>query len=312
MHEFCMISVNVYRFEEALRMHEPGVALPYWDSTLDDAMDNPVSSLLWTSKYMGNGDGDVVSGPAAGWVSAVGRLQRQFGRFSRLMKKPDIDQIMTKCLLKEIESPTANGTNNLEWRHGGPHVWVGGDMSGLDTAAYDPVFFMHHAFIDYIWEKFRRRQMTVCGKDPSTDYPTVSTYSDAHRPYDAMVGFKSWTNLDGIRSSWTDNWYSYADSPTCSDCCPGCGYPPPIVCDYVRNMCVAASRFNASHIIARGSDGLAQFETGAFSAELGLPLEKTAVLTRNRGRLFAAPPSDGRTVFTAATDILTARSGGTF
>ncbi|KAH3859074.1 hypothetical protein DPMN_101720 [Dreissena polymorpha] len=48
--------------------------------------------------------------------------------------------------------------NNLDILHDGVHDWVGGDMSHVAFAAYDPLFLMHHAFIDYIWEQFRRQQ----------------------------------------------------------------------------------------------------------------------------------------------------------
>jgi tyrosinase len=36
--------------------------------------------------------------------------------------------------------------------HGSIHNEVGGDMAGFDTAALDPVFWMHHANIDRLWE----------------------------------------------------------------------------------------------------------------------------------------------------------------
>ncbi|KAH3824746.1 hypothetical protein DPMN_126599 [Dreissena polymorpha] len=51
-----------------------------------------------------------------------------------------------------------NASSNLEKLHDEVHDWVGGDMGYLGSAAYDPIFYMHHAFIDYIWEQFRRRQ----------------------------------------------------------------------------------------------------------------------------------------------------------
>ncbi|KAH3823070.1 hypothetical protein DPMN_124868 [Dreissena polymorpha] len=40
-------------------------------------------------------------------------------------------------------------------------MWVGGDMSNTPAALYDPVFFLHHVFIDYIWEQFRTRQSSL-------------------------------------------------------------------------------------------------------------------------------------------------------
>lgn len=53
-----------------------------------------------------------------------------------------------------------NNKHNLELLHDGVHDWVGGDMGAVPYASYDPVFWMHHAFIDYIWEQFRKQQQT--------------------------------------------------------------------------------------------------------------------------------------------------------
>mgnify|MGYP002652424430 CR=1 FL=1 len=39
--------------------------------------------------------------------------------------------------------------------HGAVHVQVGGDMGGFNTAALDPIFWLHHANIDRIWEVWR-------------------------------------------------------------------------------------------------------------------------------------------------------------
>ena len=88
------------RFEEALRRHDPTVFLPFWDSTIDNDMDNPVNSILWTSQYFGGGTGDVVDGMAAGWVTSQGNLERNYGRRSRLLSKDQIRNILTRCNLR--------------------------------------------------------------------------------------------------------------------------------------------------------------------------------------------------------------------
>jgi tyrosinase len=39
----------------------------------------------------------------------------------------------------------------VEGMHGGVHTWVGGAMTLISVAAYDPVFWAHHAMIDRLW-----------------------------------------------------------------------------------------------------------------------------------------------------------------
>src|SRR5207237_349537 len=43
----------------------------------------------------------------------------------------------------------------LEDIHGAVHVWVGGEMGRIDWAAYDPIFWAHHANIDRLWARWQ-------------------------------------------------------------------------------------------------------------------------------------------------------------
>ena len=82
-----------------MRAVDPTVFLPYFDSTIDFAMDNPVNSIIWSSEYFGNGVGAVTSGFAANWVTDTSNLERDYGRGSIIMKKQHIDQVLTQCSL---------------------------------------------------------------------------------------------------------------------------------------------------------------------------------------------------------------------
>jgi hypothetical protein len=47
------------------------LAIPYWDTTLDDNLPFPADSLIWTNDFMGAVDenGTVISGPGANWLT---------------------------------------------------------------------------------------------------------------------------------------------------------------------------------------------------------------------------------------------------
>lgn len=55
--------------------------------------------------------------------------------------------------------------------HGLSHAWVGGYMYVLRVSPNDPAFYLHHAFIDYLWERFRIKRQTRYQRE--NDYATV-------------------------------------------------------------------------------------------------------------------------------------------
>ncbi|KAL3860853.1 hypothetical protein ACJMK2_010917 [Sinanodonta woodiana] len=234
--------------EEVLRRYDNSVTLPYWDSTLDfDMVTDPSQSIIWTSQFLGNGQGTVTTGPFARWPGGQSRLLTRGiinNRRGRLISKQNIANVLTRCRTSDVSSPPSVGDSVIEAHHNGPHNFVGGssgDMSFLQTATYDPVFFMHHAFVDYIWELFRQRQRTACNINPATDYPANVNLHEADRQ---MWGrnLSEYRNIDGYADFWTDNWYRYEPAPSCSRQNPnGCGSQY-LECDLTRNVCVSRTR----------------------------------------------------------------------
>lgn len=169
-------------------------------------------------------------------------------------------------------------------------------MQAVASSAFDPVFYMHHAFVDYIWELFRRRQYSRCGVDPAYDYPDLPR-GDIHHGDARMIGLDWLTNRDGIRYEWVDHWYDYESTPSCPNCCEGCSYPAPVYCDRVRSVCVARSRrsfaFGTSDRLRRLHARLDPREMRSLSYQRP---------PRNRGVEYLAPTSDGRTLYTAIED----------
>ena len=41
--------------------------------------------------------------------------------------------------------------NQISGVHGSVHIRTGGDMTSVPTAAYDPIFYLHHANVERIW-----------------------------------------------------------------------------------------------------------------------------------------------------------------
>lgn len=124
--------------------------------------------------------------------------------------------------------------------HNGVHRWVGATMA-RSWASSDPVFYMHHAFIDYQWEKFREQQLHICNVDPTTDYPP--TDNEDHHPDESMDGMSYLDNIEGIAAYWTQNWFDYADRPSCAN---NCTDSPDMFCDEELGLCVSEIAFDVS------------------------------------------------------------------
>ncbi|XP_045193643.2 tyrosinase-like protein [Mercenaria mercenaria] len=223
-------------FEEALRQVDTRVFIPYWDSSIDDNMEaGPALSVMWDNEHLGPGNGVVNSGPFAGWVTPQSPLRREIARGTgSLIRQSRIDTAMLLCRLGDF-------TRRWENAHNGVHRWVGGTMA-RSFAASDPVFYMHHAFVDYQWEKFREHQINDCDIDPAFDYPPTSDENhDAEQPMDGM---RFLINRDGIADYWTTNWYNYEDTPTCDT---NCGDTPDMFCDPIKDLCTGEIRFDLNN-----------------------------------------------------------------
>ncbi|CAC5422179.1 unnamed protein product [Mytilus coruscus] len=237
-------------FEDALRKKNRRVTLPYWDSTLEFLMDKPEDTILFTEIFLGNPKGIVYSGPFAFWKTPTipqTILRRDIpGAFSSLIDPQKLKQVFfRKKYHREILTPTAGSDEaNLEAHHDGVHVWVGGEdghMGGVFTSPMDPVFFLHHCFVDYLWEKFRERQKRF-GINSEKDYPPTS--DSFHLPNRLMDNLKPpKKNIYGYSNVFTRTIYRYAPAPTCKNKC-GRAHKGFLFCDRKKKACVARSRYD--------------------------------------------------------------------
>lgn len=168
--------------ERALRRVDPSVTVPYWDWTRD----RTAHSLPWTDDLLGgNGrrsDRQVMTGPfayrAGHWrltdrVTDAQYLTRDLGRARNPIQLPtrrDLESALadpvydtwpwnstvTRGFRNKLEG-WGRGPGSVSWRnHNRVHHWVGGVMLGA-ASPNDPVFWLHHAFIDLQWTRWQQR-----------------------------------------------------------------------------------------------------------------------------------------------------------
>ncbi|GAA2661600.1 tyrosinase family protein [Streptomyces vastus] len=168
--------------EEALRRVDDSVTVPYWDWTRD----RTTTSVPWTEDLLGGtgrrSDRQVMTGPFAygngAWTIEVGItdtefLTRDLGRRRDPIALPtaeDVERALDDPVYDTApwDSTSAKGFRNklegwgsgrgsVSWRtHNRVHRWVGGHMVG-GASVNDPVFWLHHAFVDLLWSRWQRR-----------------------------------------------------------------------------------------------------------------------------------------------------------
>ena len=217
----------VLRYEKALRRIDPRVALPYWDSTLERHLPDPSQSILWSKRFMGNNKGIVTSGPFVNWQT----IQQCYNSTSTLMLERNIgfkqnftflfDDFMINGVMNHTTFYSLVWPRVFEIQHGGPHDFVGGHLSDISCSPTDPLFFMLHAFVDFMWEKFRQEsQETSLSEYPGCDDENCTNIGGPeHKADSPMIPFRNpetgeyHKNQDGMSTHYTKSLYSYAERP---------------------------------------------------------------------------------------------------
>lgn len=133
----------LYYFELALREVEPTLALPWWDWTAAAAI-----PAAYTDATDPDGNPNVLlKAPIEPWGPAKGAPPETFRRVGRapVAGPPyDLTYVMAATSYTDFEQ-------RLWEVHDTVHVWVGGTMGNPQWAAFDPLFWAHHAMVDRVW-----------------------------------------------------------------------------------------------------------------------------------------------------------------
>lgn len=135
----------LYFFEKALQDRVPGVTLPWWDWTQHRDQGIPP---IYTEQEAGGAANPLYDSP----IQPAGRRNQAEDRTWRKPPGPG-GSLPTPAQLKAVlaNADFFTFSNQLESYHGAVHMWVGGTMSSIPVAAYDPVFWAHHCMIDRVW-----------------------------------------------------------------------------------------------------------------------------------------------------------------
>ncbi|TMS37557.1 hypothetical protein L596_004462 [Steinernema carpocapsae] len=239
----------IKRLEMAFRKFYPDLGLPYWDSTLDENLPDLKDSVWFSDDLMGdtNATGYVVTGKYAFWKTLENKdaILRLLGkepdgeffndaRIDWLVNQDEIDRVLAYTQPLESCLNYTLDDRFIEYSHDYVHYYINGDMFTKYGSSNDPIFFMHHAFIDLVWEEWRQKRQTRTQRE--NDYPT-DRY-ECSPPYhfrDADMPLLSpYRNIDGCSNKYTDNMFEFAPRPTCTNLDRNCRSEY-LFCDYLTN-----------------------------------------------------------------------------
>lgn len=139
----------LYFFEQHMLDRDPDTGLPWWDWTRQAGIPNAYN----VAGLPDDTANPLATGPITGIPSQqfqqaglpeITTTVRQPDNPSNLPSPDEIASILDAADFTDF-------TMRLEDVHNGVHVWVGGTMSIVPLAAFDPIFWAHHAMIDRLW-----------------------------------------------------------------------------------------------------------------------------------------------------------------
>lgn len=157
----------VVQFEQALNRHGASVGVPYWDWTYPM---KEIPSLIASEKYTDPFNGVETFNPFnhghISFISPETMTARDVN--PHLFEQPALGKqtwLFDNIILALEQTDYCDFEIQFEIVHNAIHSWVGGkemySLNHLHYAAYDPVFYLHHANVDRLWviwqelQKFR-------------------------------------------------------------------------------------------------------------------------------------------------------------
>lgn len=126
--------------------HTEGIPLAFTQAQIGDT-DNPLAAATveWPAQLV-----QAVIQNQPGTLTPQGRTQRDPEEPDELPRRATIERILSLPTFTDFSQAFENVHNAV-------HVWMGGAMASVAAAAYDPIFWSHHAMVDRLWHMWQLR-----------------------------------------------------------------------------------------------------------------------------------------------------------
>jgi len=145
-------------FERVLNRLWPQLSLAYWDWTEPSSSIKGIPGRLRKVAYSDKDQGVWLNQFCRAPIDCIGHeylTERRPGKAADL--RPLVEKV--KEALSQLRFEDFDSL--MEEASDGFRAWVGGHMNDNDYAAYDPIFWFHHANIDRIWAQWQQAHPEV-------------------------------------------------------------------------------------------------------------------------------------------------------
>lgn len=180
---------QLFELEQAMQNINPFISIPFWNSSVDQSINSP----LWAFNFMGQFNDD--------W-----NLQRTLGQNDMLPMPFEVQQAQSQTDFFLYSDLVERGPV-----HHGAHRWVGGVMNAT-VSPRDPVFYLHHAWIDKLWKEWEDiRQSSAYQRTNMVRYDGTYSFNGQTLP---SVNPNSIINARSLGTFYADNQLAILDAYT--------------------------------------------------------------------------------------------------
>ncbi len=134
--------IYLFELEQMLQTHDPQLTIPYWDWAVDRSVPAWLQGFTPTVWVNGN---------------PISVFRQPGVLLQNLPAQLDVDKVEAQTSFTSFTQPVPQPPFGLEGLHNDVHVWVGGTMASIPTAPADPVFWLHHANVDRLWDMWQKK-----------------------------------------------------------------------------------------------------------------------------------------------------------
>ena len=173
----------LYFFEKALQDQVPGVTLPWWDWASAESHTEGIPAAYAVPNLDGSPNplhqGPITAIPKSQWDAFRQALTEQGqpdpGDLPTVtVRDPDDPaNLPAQAFVSQLTDRTTGPSTFKDFSqivevqlHNNVHGWVGGFMTDIPVAAYDPIFWAHHCMVDRLWWLWQLNHPGVVDLDP--------------------------------------------------------------------------------------------------------------------------------------------------